>query len=171
MNAKETLKLSIKLLVVMLLIIGSYAIYAMNKIKNFVEEEKHTIPVIVYQQVEYKPITSSISKPPKDMRLENLIEATIILETGNRTHPKFTENYNHGGIKCYTDPSDSDGFCKYETEEQGYNDLKELLISYVSDLGYDYRAIRNKYCPIVDDGCIGDYERFMEVLEEVERRS
>ena len=65
---------------------------------------------------------------------------------------------NAGGIKINVNE-----YKHYNSKNEGVQALKTLLNQYVSEFGYDIKAIRNKYCPLSDKGCIGDYERFMNI--------
>lgn len=53
----------------------------------------------------------------------------------------------------------------YESKEHGLQALNDLLEQYVDAFGYDIKAIRSTYCPISDEGCIGDSEKFIEIYE------
>lgn len=48
--------------------------------------------------------------------------------------------------------------------------LRELLADYVSVYGFDYKAIRNRYCPLSDSDCKNDYREFMKLLEEERKK-
>lgn len=89
-----------------------------------------------------------------------LVNTTIILETGHKTSYAYNVLNNFGGISCGSE------YCTYETREQGLQALETLLEQYVDAFGYDIQAIRSVYCPISDEGCIGDYEKFIEIYNE-----
>lgn len=113
----------------------------LNNIKNELETLEYTLDEIEKEDNEWIA----------------LVNATFRLETGNGTSNLWLNYNNAGGIKC------ENVYCVYDTKESGLQALKTLLEHYISEFGYDIKAIRNKYCPLSDKGCIGDYERFTEI--------
>lgn len=94
--------------------------------------------------------------PPRDLQWEAFLSATWRLETGNGTSSLWTNGHNAGGIKC------GQSYCHYETEEEGMQALERLLRIYVDQFGYDFKAIRARYCQCGPE----DYPKFMEIYYE-----
>lgn len=87
---------------------------------------------------------------------EALVAATFRLETGNGTSAMWQKNYNAGGIKCGIE------YCTYSSEQEGLQALRNLLDRYVEEFGYNFEAIRNKYCQCGPE----DYPKFMQIYNE-----
>lgn len=100
--------------------------------------------------------SSSYIEEDIDIRYEALVSATFRLETGNGTSRMWRENFNAGGIKC------GGRYCTYSSEQEGLQALRNLLDRYVEEFGYNFEAIRNKYCQCGPE----DYPKFMQIYNE-----
>lgn len=120
---------------------------------------------------EYTQISSIAKEPveeivedPIDLEFEAFVETTIVLETGWRKSEKWTSNFNPGGIRCYGNSrKDSDGYCIYETAEEGENALRVVLEGYYAKYGTDYKTIREIYCACGPE----DYPKFMNLYYKI----
>lgn len=90
-----------------------------------------------------------------------LVIATFRIETGNGTSYLWNQHSNAGGIKNYNNEYKS-----YDSKKDGLEALETLLQRYVDLYGYDIKKIRSIYCPVSDSGCLGDYEKFIEIYKE-----
>lgn len=152
------------------------AIASMNKIleeqvKNY---EQHTITIVEYPTPEPKPEPDPIvveveeeveeiieavylePEPEPDKEWLAFVSATWRLETGNGTSYLWEYNNNPGGIKCGTD------YCTFSSKDEGMQIFEDLLQDYVDTYGYDFRAIRDRYCQCGPE----DYDKFMEIYYE-----
>lgn len=97
-----------------------------------------------------------------DWKFEALVSATFRLETGNGKSTLWLDYNNAGGIKCGSE------YCRYESEEQGYNALETLLKRYVEKYEYNLRDIRKEYCGIhCSEKDLIEFEKIFD--EEVKR--
>ena len=85
-----------------------------------------------------------------------LVSATWRYETGNGKSRLWTKWNNAGGIKCGSE------YCTYDSKESGMEALENLLQGYVEKYGYDFRAIRERYCQCGPE----DYDKFMQIYYE-----
>lgn len=72
-------------------------------------------------------------------------------------------SFNAGGIKCNGDEYDCtlDGFKVFRNEQEGMEQLENLLNDYVDKYGYDLKSIRDRYCQC--EYGYGDLELFTEL--------
>ncbi|QIK68763.1 glucosaminidase domain-containing protein [Erysipelothrix sp. HDW6C] len=116
-----------------------------NDIKSMQEDSLRTTLDSV-QETDYQDLTST-------REFEALVNATFRIETGHGTSSLWLNSNNAGGIKCGVE------YCEYQTPQDGMNDLRTLLQSYVERFGYDLKAIRDLYCQCG----YGDLETFTEI--------
>lgn len=86
-------------------------------------------------------------------------------ETGHGESYLWKEKNNPGGIK-----KTKSEYAIFNSKDDGLNALRELLSEYVEVYGFDYKAIRNRYCPLTDPECANDYRDFMQLMEEERTR-
>jgi len=84
--------------------------------------------------------------------------ATWRVETGNGTSELWLRNNNAGGMRTNGE------WHKYDRQEDGLEAMSNLLATYVNELGYNFKAIRYKYCG-AHCGDV-DYNSFMRIYNE-----
>lgn len=136
-----------------------------NQLEEVIELQERQIEVLNDAKNDYINRYEKLKSTLSYINEENakwtaLVNTTIILETGHKTSYTYNVLNNYGGISCGVE------YCSYESKEQGLQALETLLEQYVDAFGYDIQAIRSVYCPISDEGCIGDYEKFIEIYNE-----
>lgn len=102
---------------------------------EIIEEKYHII--IEELQEEIEKLQEELEN---EIKLNDFTRTTFYLETGYGTSKLWLENNNAGGIKC------NNGWCSYDTKDDGFYALKTLMRSYVNEFGYDSQSIRYKYC-------------------------
>lgn len=126
-----------------------------------------------------------VNKDMKDLRAENerlqqevnelkylkrkwtaSLNATVRLETGNKSSYRYVNNFNHGGIK-FCENVDASGYCIYDSLEQGRDHFESLMYNkYYLKYGFDFKSMREEYCQCGPE----DYPKFMEIYyEELEK--
>lgn len=90
-------------------------------------------------EAEAKVKAEAEARAQEEIKMEALVNATYILETGHGKSRLWREQFNAGGIKCGTK------YCVYGSAQEGWQALRNLLGRYVEAHGYNLKAIRDIY--------------------------
>ena len=108
-----------------------------------------------------KAAVMEATKTSQDERMDALVNATYILETGHGKSRLWNTKFNAGGIKCGVE------YCSYPSKEEGFKALRKLLSRYVDNHGYDLKAIRDIYSETDDTALFTSiYNKELRIIRE-----